>query len=99
VSSPTPPPARTDARVLYLTREGCHLCEVALPRVEQEARRAGTTVEVRDIDAEGELTADWNDHVPVVIVDGAVHARYEVDPAALRAALAPRPFWRRWLGR
>lgn len=99
MSAPTPPPARTDARVLYLTREGCHLCEVALPIVREEARRAGTEVEVRDIDAEADLTADWNDHVPVVVVDGAVHSRYEVDAAALRSALAPAPFWRRWLHR
>ena len=96
---PQPPAATTDARVLYLTREGCHLCDVALPTVRGIAAEAGTRVEVRDIDAEPALTGDWNDHVPVVIIDGAVHSRYTVDASALRAALRPSSRWRRLLGR
>lgn len=103
MSSPRiPSPRDRDARVLYLTRGGCHLCEEALPVVRAEADRAGTVVEVRDIDAEGEgsaLQRDWDHDVPVIIVDGAVHARYRVDAAELRGALARRPLWRRLLRR
>ena len=50
-----PSPSDPDARVLYLTREGCHLCDDALPVVRAEADRAGTAVEVRDIDADERL--------------------------------------------
>jgi hypothetical protein len=97
---PRPPrPEDPDARVLYLTRPGCHLCDVALPLVRAEADRAGTSVEVRDIDEDPALQGAWNDHVPVVVVDGAVQARYQVDGAALRRVLARRPWWRRILGR
>ncbi|MCL6422861.1 glutaredoxin family protein [Brachybacterium sp. JHP9] len=86
---PAPPqPRDPDARIVYLTREGCHLCDVALPTVRAEADRAGTVVEVRDIDAEPALREDWNDHVPVIAVDGAVLSRYEVDADELRRALA-----------
>ena len=94
-----PAPTDPDARVLYLTREGCHLCEEALPVVRSEADRAGTSVEVQDIDADETLRADWDHDVPVIIVDGTVHARYRVDAEQLRAALAKRSWWRRLTGR
>ena len=94
-----PSPADPDARVLYLTREGCHLCDDALPVVRAEADRAGTSVEVHDIDADERLRADWDHDVPVIIVDGKVHARYRVEAESLRAVLRRRPWWRRLTGR
>lgn len=94
-----PSPTDPDARVLYLTREGCHLCEEALPVVRAEADRAGSTVEVLDIDADETLRADWDYDVPVIIVDGTVHAKYRVDAGQLRAALAQRSWWRRLMSR
>lgn len=93
-----PTPADPDARVLYLTRTGCHLCDEALPLVRAEADRAGTTVEVRDIDEDETLRRDWDFDVPVIIVDGKLHARYRVDAEQLRAALK-LPLWRRLLRR
>ena len=94
-----PSPADPDARVQYLTREGCHLCEEALPVVRAEADRAGSTVEVRDLDADDRLREDWDYDVPVIIVDGKVHAKYRVEAVQLRAALGRRPWWRRLTGR
>ena len=94
-----PSPADPDARVLFLTREGCHLCDDALLVVRAEADRAGTAVEVRDIDADERLRADWDHDVPVIIVDGRVHAKYRVEAAQLREALGRRPWWRRLTGR
>ena len=94
-----PSPADPDARVLFLTREGCHLCDDALPVVRAEADRAGSSVEVRDIDTDEQLRQDWDHDVPVIIVDGKVHAKYRVEAAQLRAALARRPWWRRLTGR
>ncbi len=94
-----PSPTDPDARVLFLTREGCHLCDDALPVVRAEADRAGTAVEVRDIDADERLRTDWDYDVPVIIVDGRVHAKYRVEAAQLREALGRRPWWRRLTGR
>ena len=93
-----PSPADPDARIVYLTRTGCHLCDEALPLVRAEADRAGTTVDVQDIDADENLRRDWDHDVPVIIVDGKVHARYRVDAQQLREALAV-PLWRRLLRR
>ena len=94
-----PRPTDPDARVLYLTREGCHLCEEALPVVRAEADRAGTTVEVRDIDADEQLRERFDYDVPVIIIDGQIHAKYRVEAEALQAALRHRPWWKRLLGR
>lgn len=93
-----PAPSSDDVRVQYLTRRGCHLCEVALPIVRAEADRAGSAVDVLDIDEDPALRAAWDHDVPVVLVDGQVHARYRVDAQQLRAALH-RPWWRRLLRR
>ena len=49
--------------------------------------------------AEEQLRADWDYDVPVIIVDGKVHARYRVDAEQLRTALRRRPWWRRLTGR
>ena len=94
-----PSPADRDARVLYLTREGCHLCEDALPVVRAEADRAGTSVEVVDIDTDERLQQDWDYDVPVIIVDGKVHAKYRVDAEQLRSALRRRSLLQRLLRR
>ena len=93
-----PSPIDPDARIVYLTRTGCHLCDEALPVVRAEADRAGTTVDVQDIDADETLRRDWDHDVPVIIVDGKVHSRYRVDAEQLRAALAV-PLRRRLLRR
>ena len=72
---------------------------ISLPVVQAEADRVGSTVEVRDIDEDPALQADWDYDVPVIIVDGKVHARYRVDAEQLRTALRRRPWWRRLTGR
>lgn len=97
-ASSIPTPRDPNARVLYLTREGCHLCEEALPVVRAEADRAGTAVEVRDIDDDEALRAQFDHDVPVIIVDGAIHAKYRVHGPALREALSRRSWWRRLRG-
>src|SRR5699024_659191 len=90
-----PSPADRDARILFLTREGCHLCEDALPVVRAEADRAGTWVEVGDIDTGATLQWDWDYGRTVIMVAGKVHARYRVDAERMRTALR----WRSLLQR
>src|SRR5699024_1442184 len=94
-----PSPAAPDARVLFLTRAGRPPSDDALLVVRAEADRAGRAVGVRDIDADERLRADWDHDVPVIIVDGRVHAKYRVEAVQLRAALGRRPWWRRLTGR
>jgi glutaredoxin len=73
-------------RVTLYTRRGCHLCEEA-EAVVRRLTRWRADVEVVDIDADPALTDRYTVRVPVVAVNGDEVAEYEVDPAALRAAL------------
>lgn len=72
------------------TRVGCHLCEEAERVVARLARR-GDTVEMVDIDADPAITDDYTIRVPVVEVDGAEIAQYQVDEGALLQALTSAP--------
>ena len=80
----------TEARVVMLTRAGCHLCAVALAVIEAVCAETGTTYATRDIDSDPALRARYTDEVPVTFVDGAQHDFWRVDPVRLRAALTRR---------
>ena len=73
-----------------MTRQGCSLCEQALPGVRRLAAEAGVAVEVRDVDADPADHERWTDHVPVVLLDGEQHSRWFVDEAELARALRGR---------
>lgn len=71
-----------------LARPGCHLCEDALPVVEQVARLVVVPVVQTDIDRDPELAVDWGLRIPVVRwSDGTVLAegRVEVGPLLRRS--------------
>ncbi len=76
------------ARVLVLTRPGCHLCEQAVEIVAQVCAQTGTGFTTKDITGDPELLRRYTDEVPVTFVDGKQHDFWRVDPARLRAALA-----------
>ena len=63
------------------------MCAEAEPVVARAAADSGIPLEVRDVDADEGDRAQWSDHVPVVLLDGAVHTRWYVDEPALRKAL------------
>jgi len=73
--------------VTFVTRHGCHLCDVAEPVVRAAAQDAGVAFEIRDVDASDADRAAWTDKVPVVLLDGREHAYWTVDDRALRKAL------------
>lgn len=73
--------------VTLYSREGCHLCLEA----ERILRRLVTppdVLSVVDIDKDPALQDRYTVRVPVVAVDGAEIAQYQVDEAAVRNALA-----------
>lgn len=77
-----------DARVVVLTRQGCHLCDDALAVIETVCQPRGIGWQAVDVDGDPGLRARWSDHVPVTFVDGAQHALWFVDAERLAAALA-----------
>jgi hypothetical protein len=62
------------------------MCAEAQPVVEQVCARARVPLTVLDVDADPSL-AEHSDHVPVVLVDGVVAARWWVDAKELARAL------------
>jgi glutaredoxin len=74
-------------RVQLLTREGCHLCEVAAETLTRVAGEAGLPVELVDVDVDPELRAEYGDRVPVVLLDGREHSHFTVDVVRLRRDL------------
>jgi hypothetical protein len=75
------------ARIVVLTRPGCHLCEVAVTTIADVCARTGDAWVERDITGDVELTSRYTDQVPVTFVDGAQHDFWRVDPVRLEAAL------------
>jgi threonine dehydrogenase-like Zn-dependent dehydrogenase len=86
---PPLPPVDPGARVVVLVRVGCHLCEDARGVVAAVCEEVGERFVEVDVDAHADLQASYGDEVPVTFVDGRQHDFWRVDPARLRAALAP----------
>jgi glutaredoxin len=68
--------------VLY-TRERCCLCDDAKALLQSY----GMSIEEVDIDADPELRTKYNDHVPVVFIDGKERFRGRIDELLLRRLL------------
>lgn len=78
-----------EALLVVYSRQGCHLCEVLVEQLLPLVRNRAN-VEVRDVDTRD----DWRDRyglrVPVLECDGQTICEFELDPAALNAALDSR---------
>ena len=68
------------SRVTLISRDGCHLCEVAERVLERIA--PGDWVRV-DVDSSIELQRDYSDRVPVILLDGREHGYWRVEEARL----------------
>jgi glutaredoxin len=68
------------SRVTLISRDGCHLCEVAERTLERIAPGDWTRV---DVDSSVELQRDYSDRVPVVLLDGKEHGYWRVEEARL----------------
>jgi Glutaredoxin-like domain (DUF836) len=74
-------------RVVVLTRQGCHLCDVAIAQVAAVCAETGDAYAVLDVDSDPDLQRRYTDKVPVIFVDRAPHDFWRVDPVRLKAAL------------
>jgi hypothetical protein len=80
----------TAERVVVVVNPGCHLCEDAVGVVSAvcgELCVGWRPVELSTV--EEPRRTEWRDMVPVVLIDGAVHDIFRVDPGRLREALTP----------
>jgi hypothetical protein len=77
-------PTRT---VTLIGKSGCHLCDVARDTVARVCSETGARWEEKDIEQDPELYRLYWEQIPVVLVDGAQHDFWRVDPERLRRAL------------
>jgi glutaredoxin len=73
-------------QVLLYTRVGCHLCEDAKALL----LRHGLTPQEIDIDHDHDLRQQYDECVPVVVMDGKVRFRGRVDERLLLRLLKAR---------
>jgi glutaredoxin len=73
----------TFVRVELITRRGCHLCDDALELLQS----MGVEPELRDVDLNSQLFADYDFRVPVVLVEGRVVGEGRLSKEVLSRAL------------
>ena len=76
-----------------LGRPGCHLCDDAralLQRVADDLAAAGDPIRVVELSIldDPALEAELHDDIPVVLVNGTLHARWHLEDGPLRDAVA-----------
>jgi len=74
--------------VLVYSRQGCHLCEVVKETLTQLQGKADFNWREVDIDADPDLRREYNDYVPVVMIDGRKAFTYHMDAGRFLRALA-----------
>ena len=75
-------------RVTLISRDGCHLCEVAEQTLDRIAAGEWTRV---DVASSLELEREYGDRVPVVLLDGKEHGYWKVEEDRLLRDMARRP--------
>ncbi|MEU7044021.1 glutaredoxin family protein [Streptomyces varsoviensis] len=83
-------PARknpANSTVTLIGKPGCHLCDDAEAVIERVCGELGASWEKKDITQDAELHREYWEQIPVILVDGAQHDFWRVDPARLRKAL------------
>ena len=80
------------ARLTFLTRAYCHLCDTMRDALLPLARRHGATVAELDVDADPALEAAYGELVPVLLLgdvdDGVVLCHYHLDRHRVTSALS-----------
>jgi len=78
---------RPDLRFTLFTRQGCHLCDHAAAILTKARERHGFTMDTKDVDTAPEWVAAYGKCVPVVLVNGKVRFRGQVNEVLLQRIL------------
>ncbi|MBW1602637.1 glutaredoxin family protein [Streptomyces sp. JJ66] len=85
--TPASTPGATARTVTLIGKPGCHLCDDARAVIERVCAQTGAAWEEKDISQDAELHRRYWEQIPVVLIDGAQHDFWRVDPVRLRTAL------------
>jgi glutaredoxin len=70
-------------RITLYTRAGCHLCDDARTALDRVREQTGEGYDEVDISTDPELTADYGDRIPVILLDGKEHGYWRVEEQRL----------------
>ncbi|GDX31588.1 hypothetical protein LBMAG15_05220 [Actinomycetes bacterium] len=74
--------------VTIVGKPGCHLCDEARVIVAQVCAETGATFDELSVLDDAALFDAYWEKIPVLLIDGAVHDFWRIDPDRLREALA-----------
>lgn len=65
--------------VTVYSRSGCHLCEIAIDRINSVKKDYEFSLEILLIDNNNELEKEFGEQVPVIMINDAIHDYWRVD--------------------
>lgn len=77
-----------EPRITVYSKSGCHLCDVAKEAVARISDETGAGWVDVDILADPELTNEYAEMVPVIMLDGRMHGYFRVEEDRLRRDLS-----------
>ena len=65
--------------VTVYSRSGCHLCEIAIDRINSVINEFEFTLDIVLIDNNSELEKEFGEQVPVILINNKIHDYWRVD--------------------
>jgi glutaredoxin len=66
-------------KVTVISRTGCHLCEIAIDKINSIKDELKFELEVKLINDLPELEQEYGEQVPVIMIDNKIHDYWRVD--------------------
>jgi glutaredoxin len=66
-------------KVTIYSRSGCHLCEIAIDRINSTLNELDFELDIKLIDDDIKLQEEFGEQVPVILIDGKAHDYWRVD--------------------
>jgi glutaredoxin len=66
-------------KVTVISRTGCHLCEIAIDKINSVKDELNFELEIKLINDLPELEQEYGEQVPVIIIDNKIHDYWRVD--------------------
>ena len=73
--------------VTVYSRSGCHLCEIAIDRINSVINDYKFTLDIVLIDQNSELEKEFGEQVPVILIDNKIHDYWRVDLERFKKAI------------
>ena len=73
--------------ITVFSRQGCHLCDVAIEFLESMRGELDFTIEKIQIEGDEKLEKLYGQQIPVIQIDGESHDFWRLDPERFRFSL------------